>query len=86
MCGQHGARSRHPARAGCTASRRACDDPRARFRAPMIMDSSLVSVVIPVRNRPVLIRECVQSVVSQLYRPIEIVIVDDASSDTTPRV
>lgn len=52
----------------------------------MIMDSSLVSVVIPVRNRPVLIRECVQSVVSQLYRPIEIVIVDDASSDTTPRV
>jgi glycosyltransferase involved in cell wall biosynthesis len=45
----------------------------------------LVSVIIPVHNRADLLREAVASVVAQSYRPIEIIIVDDGSTDGTPQ-
>ncbi len=45
----------------------------------------LVSTIIPVHNRPTLLRESVASVLSQTYRPIEIIIVDDGSTDETGR-
>ena len=38
-----------------------------------------VSVVLPTHNRPVLFAEAVASVLAQTYRPIELVIADDAS-------
>ncbi|HXH41301.1 MAG TPA: glycosyltransferase family A protein [Thermoanaerobaculia bacterium] len=41
----------------------------------------LVSTIIPVFNRPGMLREAVASVLAQTYRPIEIIIVDDASTD-----
>jgi glycosyltransferase involved in cell wall biosynthesis len=41
----------------------------------------LVTTVIPVFNRPALLREAVQSVLAQSYRQIEIIIVDDGSDD-----
>jgi glycosyltransferase involved in cell wall biosynthesis len=47
----------------------------------MIRD--LVSTIIPVHNRPRLLREAVASVIGQSYRPIEIIIVDDGSTDDT---
>ena len=46
--------------------------------------SGLVSTIIPVHNRATLLREAVESVLAQTHRPIEILIVDDGSSDDTP--
>lgn len=43
----------------------------------------LVSTIIPVFNRPGLLQEAVDSVLRQSYRPIEIIIVDDGSTDST---
>lgn len=46
----------------------------------------LVSTIIPVYNRPQLVRRAVLSVLAQSYRPIEIILVDDGSTDATPEV
>jgi hypothetical protein len=43
----------------------------------------LVTTIIPVFNRPGLLVEAVESVIAQTYRPIEIIIVDDGSTDDT---
>lgn len=42
-----------------------------------------VSVIIPVYNDEKYIRQCVDSIIGQTYRDLEIILVDDASSDTS---
>ncbi|MGM0568516.1 MAG: glycosyltransferase family 2 protein, partial [Elusimicrobiota bacterium] len=42
------------------------------------------SVIIPVYNRPELIREAAESVLHQTYRNFELIIIDDGSTDSTP--
>lgn len=55
-------------------------------RLPVAGRSSVVSTIIPVHNRPAMLLEAVASVLAQSYRPIEIIIVDDGSTDNTARV
>jgi len=43
----------------------------------------LVSIVVPCWNRRQYIRTCLEHLAQQTYRPIEIIIVDDGSSDGT---
>lgn len=45
--------------------------------------NGLVSILIPVYNRENLIAETIQSAISQSYKNIEIIIVDNASTDNT---
>ena len=42
-----------------------------------------VSVIIPTFNRAHLIQESVSSVLSQTFKPKEVIVVDDGSSDKT---
>ena len=47
------------------------------------MTPGLVSTIIPVYNRTAQLHEAAESVLTQDYRPIEIIIVDDGSTDDT---
>lgn len=51
------------------------------------MDSQpLISIVITTFNRAFLLERCIQSVLAQPYSPIEVILVDDASTDDTKYV
>jgi glycosyltransferase involved in cell wall biosynthesis len=50
------------------------------------MAAPLVSVIIPVYNRPRLVREAAESVLAQSFRDFELIVVDDGSTDETPAV
>ena len=43
----------------------------------------LVSVIVPTHNREALVREAIESALSQTHREIEVIVVDDGSTDQT---
>lgn len=43
----------------------------------------LLSVIIPARNEAVNIADCLASILATLYSPVEVIVVDDRSTDTT---
>ncbi|MCF8112160.1 MAG: glycosyltransferase family 2 protein, partial [Desulfobacteraceae bacterium] len=49
-------------------------------------ENPLISVVIPVYNRGAWIAEAVDSVLSQDYEPLELIVVDDGSNDATGEI
>jgi glycosyltransferase involved in cell wall biosynthesis len=46
----------------------------------------MVSIIIPTYNRSALLAEAIQSCISQTYRPIECIVVDDGSTDNTQEI
>ena len=51
----------------------------------MVEKDILVSVVIPTYHRPVFLKRCIDSVLDQTYRNIEIIVVDDNDPETEAR-
>ena len=45
------------------------------------MESSLVSIIVPVFNTKKYLRECLESLLSQSYQNLEILLIDDGSTD-----
>jgi len=50
------------------------------------MQSKLVSIIIPAYNTKDFIYQCIQSVINQTYRNIEIIVINDGSTDGTLEV
>lgn len=50
------------------------------------MESSLVSIVVPVYNTVEYVEECIQSILSQSYKNIELILVNDGSTDGSAQI
>ncbi len=47
---------------------------------------SLISVIVPIYNVEKYLDKCVESIVNQTYKNLEIILVDDASPDNCPKI
>jgi Glycosyltransferases involved in cell wall biogenesis len=52
----------------------------------MVAENRLVSVVIPCYNAEKFIRPAIDSIINQTYRNLEILLIDDGSTDSTPEI
>lgn len=48
------------------------------------MDKGIVSVIVPIYNAEKFIMKCVDSIINQTYKNLEIILVDDGSTDNSP--
>ena len=51
-----------------------------------VIDSPKVSVIVPTYNRADRLEEALRSIISQTYKDFELIVVDDGSTDNTPKV
>ena len=49
-------------------------------------EKPLISVIVPVYNVEKYIRECLDSIVNQTYKNLQIILVDDGSSDNSGKI
>lgn len=48
--------------------------------------NALVSIILPVYQRQAVLEECVRSIIAQSYQNLEIILIDDGSTDDTPKI
>ncbi len=48
--------------------------------------SPLITVIIPVYNTEEYLRSCLDSIINQTYRNLEILVIDDGSTDLSPAI
>ena len=46
----------------------------------------LISVIVPMYNSGSYIKRCLESIINQTYKDIEIILVDDSPNDNTDRI
>lgn len=74
-----------PPDSSTTTSSRDLEAPNARtLGSPMV--AGLVSVIVPIFNRQELVGPALDSILEQTYRPLEIIAVDDGSTDDTQEI
>lgn len=50
------------------------------------MIAETISVIVPVYNAEKYLDRCVESIVAQTYKNLEIILVDDGSTDNSPAI
>lgn len=50
----------------------------------MLNDNGLISIIVPVFNVEKYLRRCINSIIKQTYKNLEIIIIDDGSTDGSP--
>ena len=50
------------------------------------MNEALVSIIIPIYKTEKLLSECIESIIAQSYRNLEVILVDDGSPDLSPKI
>lgn len=48
------------------------------------MDKKLISIIVPIYNSELFLEKSIKSIMNQLYKNIEIILVDDGSTDRSP--
>jgi len=51
-----------------------------------LANNPLISIIIPTRDRPEVLRQCIEHILSQGYRPYEIIVVDNSTDEVTHKV
>ncbi|GGJ31383.1 glycosyltransferase [Paenarthrobacter histidinolovorans] len=58
----------------------------ARHRYSIVSSQPLVSIIVPGYNEAVVICKCVESILASRYRKLEVILVDDGSTDSTAAI
>lgn len=51
-----------------------------------LKNNSLISIIVPVYNAEKFLKKCVNSIINQTYKNLEIILVDDGSTDNCPAI
>jgi glycosyltransferase involved in cell wall biosynthesis len=60
--------------------------PAGNAAVPDVIGPHSISVIVPTYNRSLLVVRAIRSILAQAYRPAEIIVIDDCSSDDTQGV
>ena len=50
------------------------------------MKNNLISVIVPVYNVEAYLEKCINSIINQTYKNLEIILIDDGSTDSSPKI